>query len=81
MTQKVTQSDVSGAASKMFSMEELLRDGQASVEESNGMLIENNFKSDQDLISEALEALKRKFMTNYPHPALERLQAAFRNSD
>ena len=26
-------------------------------------LIENNFKSDQELNSEALEALKRKFMT------------------
>ena len=36
MTQKVTQSDISEAASKMFSMEELLRDGQASVEEFNG---------------------------------------------
>ena len=81
MTQKVTQSDVSEVASKMFSMEELLRDGQASVEEFNGMLIENNFKSDQELNSDALEALKHRFMTNHSHPALERLQAAFRNSD
>jgi len=49
-----------------------VRDGQASVEEFNGMLIENNFKSDQELNSETLEALKRKFMTNHSHPALER---------
>ena len=37
MTQKVTQSDISEAASKRLSMEELLRDGQASVEEFKGM--------------------------------------------
>ena len=37
MTQKVTQSKISEASSKMFSMEEILRDGQASVEEFKGM--------------------------------------------
>jgi len=49
-----------------------VRDRQASVEEFNGMLIENNFKSDQELNSGALEALKHSFMTNHSHPALER---------